>query len=41
MGPSALNDNSGAAGVLPTAAGLATRLVILACCSLVALYLGA
>ena len=41
MGPSALNDNSGATGVLPTA-GLATRLlVLLASCSLVALYLDA
>ncbi|CAL4936023.1 unnamed protein product [Urochloa decumbens] len=37
MGPSALNDNSGA-GVLPVA-GVAARLVILASCSLMALYL--
>ncbi|TKV91288.1 hypothetical protein SEVIR_9G085900v4 [Setaria viridis] len=37
MGPSALNDNSGA-NVLPVA-GVAARLVILAFCSLMALYL--
>ncbi|OEL15002.1 plasmodesmata callose-binding protein 3 [Dichanthelium oligosanthes] len=39
MGPSALNDNSGA-GALPVA-GLAARLVVLASCSFVALYLSA
>ncbi|CAN6303500.1 unnamed protein product [Urochloa humidicola] len=39
MGPSALNDNSGA-GVLPVV-GVAAQLVILASCSLVALYLSA
>jgi hypothetical protein len=37
MGPSALNDNSAAAGVVLPMAG-AGRLLILACCSLVALY---
>ncbi|CAN6281327.1 unnamed protein product [Urochloa humidicola] len=39
MGPSALNDNSGA-GVLPVG-GVAAQLVILASCSLMALYLSA
>ncbi|CAN6286783.1 unnamed protein product [Urochloa humidicola] len=39
MGPSALNDNSGA-GVLPVA-GVAAQLVILASCSFMALYLSA
>jgi hypothetical protein len=38
MGPSALNDNSGA-GVLPAVAGLTARLVILTTLSLMALYL--
>ncbi|CAN6315217.1 unnamed protein product [Urochloa humidicola] len=39
MGPSALNDNSGA-GVLPVG-GVAAQLVVLASCSLIALYLSA
>nr|ACG46830.1 glucan endo-1,3-beta-glucosidase 3 precursor [Zea mays] len=41
MGPSALNDNSAAASVLPVAGLTTVRLLILACCSLVALCIGA
>ncbi|PWZ19934.1 hypothetical protein Zm00014a_037359 [Zea mays] len=41
MGPTALNDNSAAASVLPVAGLTTVRLLILASCSLVALCIGA
>ncbi|WVZ60599.1 hypothetical protein U9M48_010596 [Paspalum notatum var. saurae] len=41
MGPSAFNDSSAAADALLPVAELATRLLVVACCSLLGLYLGA
>uniref|UniRef100_A0ACD6A576 Uncharacterized protein n=1 Tax=Avena sativa TaxID=4498 RepID=A0ACD6A576_AVESA len=41
MGPSSFNDSSSATSIFPAAAGTAKRAAILACCSLLALYLGA